>query len=262
MARFKLILEYDGSKFKGWQFQKDLPTVMGKLMDACKDVFNVSDFELYGSGRTDAGVHALYQVAHLDVKTVMPPHIMKIKLNDILPAAINILQIEKVGVNFHARYDAVARSYVYHISKRRTAFGKDFVWWIKDNLDVKAMANVTPLFLGMKDFKSFGVQEKKGESTLVELSELKIYEIDDSIFIHIVGSHFLWRMVRRIVGILVEVGRGRMTDEDVQHFFWEKSEIPSQFTAPPSGLYLERVYYKGDPIADEPKWLVNINSRE
>ncbi len=258
MPRFKLILEYDGSKFKGWQFQKDLPTVMGKLMDACKEVFNVSDFELYGSGRTDTGVHALYQVAHLDIKTAMPPHVIKIKLNDTLTAAINILHVETVSPNFHARYDAVARSYVYHISKRRTAFGKDFVWWIKDKLDVKAMADVTPMFLGMKDYKSFGIQEKDKESTLVELKSLRIFEIDDSILIHIVGSHFLWRMVRRVVGVLVEVGRGRMTDKDINQFFWEKSEIPSQFTAPPSGLYLERVYYKGEQISDEPKWLVNV----
>ena len=258
MPRFKLILEFDGSKFKGWQFQKDLPTVMGKLQDACKEVFSADDFELYGSGRTDTGVHALYQVAHLDIKTSIPLHNIKIKLNDALPSAINILKAEKASPDFHARYDAVARSYVYQISKRRTAFGKDYVWWIKDDLDIKAMADVTPLFLGMKDYKSFGIQEKKGESTKVELISLKIFEIDDSILIHIVGSHFLWRMVRRIVGVLVEVGRGRMSAEDIQSFFWEKSEIPAKFTAPPSGLYLERVYYKGDEISDEPKWLVNV----
>jgi len=260
MPRFKLILEYDGSKFKGWQFQKDLPTVMGKLIDACKDIFSADDFELYGSGRTDTGVHALHQVAHLDIKkTVMPPHIIKIKLNDVLPAAINILHVEKVSPSFHARHDAVARSYVYHISKRRTAFGKDNVWWIKDKLDVKAMADVTPLFIGLKDYKSFGIKDKDGDSTLVELISIKIFEIDDSILIHIVGSHFLWRMVRRVVGVLVEVGRGRMTGEDILTFFREKSETPSQFTAPPSGLYLEMVYYKGEKISDEPKWLVNIH---
>ena len=258
MPRFKLILEYDGSKFKGWQFQKDLPTVMGKLMDACKEIFSIDDFELYGSGRTDTGVHALYQVAHLDIKTVMPPHTIKIKLNDVLPAAINILHVEKVNSSFHARHDAVTRSYVYHISKRRTAFGRDYVWWIKDKLDVKAMADVTPIFLGMKDFKSFGQKDKEGESTLVDLNALRIFELDDSIMIHIVGSHFLWRMVRRIVGVLVEVGRGRMSEKDVIQFFRERSEVPAQFTAPPSGLYLERVYYKGETVSDEPKWLVNI----
>ncbi len=259
MARFKLILEYDGSKFKGWQFQKDLPTVMGKLMDACKEVFTADTFELYGSGRTDTGVHALFQVAHLDIKTQIPTHLIKNKLNDVLPAAISILDVEKVNPNFHARHDAVARSYVYHISKRRTAFGKDNVWWIKDDLNIKAMADVTPMFLGLKDFKSFGVQEMKGESTKVELISLKIFEIDNSILIHIVGSHFLWRMVRRIVGVLVEVGRGRLNDDDIQSFFWDKSEIPAQFTAPPSGLYLERVYYNGEQIDDEPKWLMNIH---
>ncbi len=258
MPRFKITLEYDGSRFRGWQFQKDLPTVMGKLMDACREVYEVDDFELYGSGRTDAGVHALAQVAHLDVQTAMPPHVARVRLNEKLPSAINILGMEKVHPKFHARYDAIARSYVYHISKRRTAFGKDFSWWIKESLNTKAMADATLLFEGMKDFRSFGQTEKEDESTKVELKFLKIFEIDDSLLIHIVGSHFLWRMVRRVVGVLAEVGKGKLSQKDILQFFKTYSEVPSQFTAPPSGLYLERVYYPGEEISYEPRWLMNI----
>lgn len=227
-------------------------------MDACKEVYDIGDFELYGSGRTDSGVHALGQVAHLDIKSAMPPHVARIRLNEKLPASINILSMEKANPKFHARYDAVARSYLYHISRRRTAFGKDYSWWIKDTLNVNAMADLSPLFEGMKNYQSFGQNEKEDESTLVEVIAVKLFEVDDSVLIQIVGSHFLWRMVRRMVGIMAEVGRGRFTEKDVAGFFREYSEIPAQFTAPPSGLYLERVYYAGEEISFEPRFLMNI----
>jgi len=261
MPRFKLTIEYDGSHYRGWQFQREVPTVMGKLMDVVKEVYKKTDYELYGSGRTDAGVHALAQVAHLDIDSAMPPYIALTRLNELLPASINILNVEKVQPRFHARYSAIARSYVYHISKRKSAFGKDFTWWVKDSLDVKAMADATVHFVGMKDFKSFGTSEKEEDSTLVKLEQLKIFEIDDSILIHIVGSHFLWKMVRRIVGTLVEVGKGKLNEGDIDLFFHQYSDIPSKFTAPPSGLYLERVYYPGDAIEEEPIWLMNIISK-
>ncbi len=258
MPRFKLTLEYNGTRFHGWQYQKEVPTIMGKLMEAIAAVYEKDDFELYGSGRTDAGVHALAQVAHLQIDSAMPPYIALTRINEKLPSAINLLSMEKTDPKFHARFSAENRSYVYHISKRRTAFGKDFVWWIKDTLDVKAMADATEFFVGMKDFRSFGVPEKKGESTLVKLERLKIYEIDDSILIHIVGSHFLWKMVRRIVGTLVESGRGRINENDVMSFFEQESDFPARHTAPPSGLFLERVYYKGEKIEEYPTWLVNV----
>ncbi|MGE0077218.1 MAG: tRNA pseudouridine(38-40) synthase TruA [Bacteroidales bacterium] len=258
MPRFKLTIEYDGSRYRGWQFQREVPTVMGKLMDAIKEVYTKKDYELYGSGRTDAGVHALAQVAHLDIDSTVTPNTAITRLNDALPASINILKIEKAKPNFHARYDAIARSYVYQISTRKTAFGKDFVWWIKDELDVKSMAEASTLFIGMKDFKSFGTPEKEGESTLVKLDQLRIFEIDDSILIHIVGSHFLWKMVRRIVGTLVEVGKGNLSSNEIEKFFKQYSDIPAKLTAPPSGLYLEKVYYPGDKIEEEPVWLMNV----
>jgi tRNA pseudouridine38-40 synthase len=161
MPRFKLTLEYDGSRYRGWQFQREVPTVMGKLMDAIKDVYNKHDYELYGSGRTDASVHALAQVAHLDIDSAMPPHVALTRLNEVLPTSINILSIEKVQPRFHARYSATARSYVYHITKRKSAFGKDFTWWVKDPLDVKAMADVTVHFIGMKTLNRLVTRKRR-----------------------------------------------------------------------------------------------------
>lgn len=260
MPRYKITLEYDGTRYRGWQFQRDVPTIMGKMMDAVKEVYNQDRFELYGSGRTDAGVHALAQVAHLDIDSAMPPYIAQIRLNEVLPSTINILSIEKVSPRFHARYDAKARSYVYHISKRRTAFAKPYVWWIKDELDIKAMADCADLLTGFHDFGSFGTAEKEEGSTKVKVYSVRIFEIDDSILIHIIGSHFLWKMVRRIVGTLVEAGRGTISRKDFETFLKAYSPIPAKHTAPPSGLFLEKVYYAGEPISQEPTWLVNVLS--
>lgn len=258
MPRFKLTIEYDGSRYRGWQFQREVPTIMGKLMDAVKSVYRETDFELYGSGRTDSGVHALGQVAHLDIDSNLTPAKAIVALNAALPHSINILDIERASDRFHARYDAIARSYVYQISRRKTAFGKDFVWWVKDNLNIDAMADAAQVFEGMKDFRSFGRTETENTSTLVKLDSVRIFEFGDSILVHLVGSHFLWKMVRRIVGTLVEVGRGGLSIEQVEDFFENESSIPTQLVAPSSGLYLEHVYYRGEKIADEPIWLMNI----
>ncbi|TAK66492.1 MAG: tRNA pseudouridine(38-40) synthase TruA [Bacteroidetes bacterium] len=246
MSRYKLFIEYEGTRYSGWQIQKNARTVQGEIMSAVKTVFKREDFELYGSGRTDAGVHALEQVAHLDVQSMLAPHIIRMKLNDELPADINILNVEKTSKNFHARHDAVARSYLYQISKRRTAFGKRFVWWIKDELDVTAMQHVAQVFIGMKNFRSFTADEEDHKSTKALVDELLIQEVGSLILIRITSSHFLWKMVRQIVGVLVEVGRGKLTAIDVERFLKLQSDEPAKLTAPPSGLFLEKVYYKGD----------------
>lgn len=133
MSRFRLYIEYEGTRYSGWQIQQNARTVQGEISAAVKSIFKTGNFELYGSGRTDAGVHALLQTAHLDVKTMLAPEIIRMKLNDELPADINILEAEKAPASFHARHDAIARSYLYQISRRRTAFGKRYVWWIKTN---------------------------------------------------------------------------------------------------------------------------------
>jgi tRNA pseudouridine38-40 synthase len=246
MARFKLYLEYEGTRFSGWQIQKNARTVQGEIHNALVEMFKNADFELYGSGRTDAGVHALYQVAHLEAETMLGPEIIRMKLNDALPADINIIEVEKAHKNFHARHDAVARSYMYQISRRRTAFGKRFVWWIKDQLNFAQMARAAALFEGMKNFQSFTADDEEEKSMKVLVEGIEIKEAGDLILIRIVGSHFLWKMVRQIVGVLAEVGRGKMAVKDIERMLEEKSNAAAPLTAPPSGLFLERVYYTGD----------------
>ena len=246
MVRFKIYVEYDGTRYSGWQMQKNARTVQGELLDAARKVFDTSEVEVYGSGRTDAGVHALMQVAHLDVKTMLAPEIIRMKLNDGLPADINILEVEKASSKFHARHDAVARSYLYQISRRRTAFGKKYVWWIKDELDVKLMREAAELFVGMKNMQSFTADDPEEKSTKVLVEEIVVKEEGELILIQFYGSHFLWKMVRQIVGILAEVGRGSLSLKQVEHFLKVKSDEPAKFTAPPSGLFLEQVYYEGD----------------
>jgi tRNA pseudouridine38-40 synthase len=244
MPKFKMTLEYDGSRYAGWQLQKNDRSVQGELLDAAAKLFGNQPVEVYGAGRTDAGVHARGQVAHLEVpETRLSPDQIRIGLNDALPHDINILRVEKAHPKFHARHDARSRSYTYQISKRRDAFGKKYVWWVRDVLNVSAMREAAARLEGFHDFRSFGATEKEGQSTLVDLDRVEIREDADRIYLHITGSHFLWKMVRRIVGVLVEVGRGNMTGQDVETFLKTTSREPAKYTAPPSGLFLEQIDY-------------------
>ncbi len=253
MARFKLIIEYEGTRYSGWQIQKNARTVQGEINASIRKVFETASFEFYGSGRTDAGVHALQQVAHLDIKTALAPEVIRMKLNDELPADINIIEVEKAGLGFHARHDAMARSYLYQISRRRTAFGKRYVWWIKDKLDISKMRQTADFFVGLNDFQSFTADDPEEKSTKVHINSIDVQACGDLILVRIVGSHFIWKMVRQVVGVLAEVGRGKLSVNDVKRFIHTKSDEPAKLTAPPSGLFLERVYYKGDV------WLKEIN---
>ncbi len=250
MPRFKLTIEYAGTRYSGWQIQKNARTVQGEIDRAARTVTGRKDFELYGSGRTDAGVHAAGQVAHFDVVTSLPPESLRRRLNDELPADINILRAEGVPHRFHARHDAVARRYVYQIAVRRTAFAKAYVWWVKDPLDLRRMREAARVFVGMRDFRSFAAgddDEVERRSTLVLIDRLDIVETGDLVLVGIEGSHFLWKMVRRIVGVLVETGRGALDPAAAAAYLRESSEAPARLTAPPSGLFLDRVFYQGDP---------------
>jgi tRNA pseudouridine38-40 synthase len=249
MPRFKLTVEYAGTRYSGWQIQKNARTVQGELDRAARSVTSRRDFELYGSGRTDAGVHAVAQIAHLDVSTTLPPETLRRRLNDELPSDINIVAAVQVPHRFHARHDAVARRYVYQIALRRTAFAKPFVWWVKEPLDLPRMHAAAAAFIGMRDFQSFAEQdddERVDRSTLVSIERLDIERCGDLVLVAIEGSHFLWKMVRRIVGVLVEIGRGGLEPDAAAGFLRESSAAPARLTAPASGLFLERVYYRND----------------
>jgi tRNA pseudouridine38-40 synthase len=256
-VRFKLTIEYAGTRYSGWQIQQNAKTVQGELDRAVRKVTGRHDFELYGSGRTDAGVHAAGQVAHLDVSTTLPAGSLRRRLNDELPADINILAAEPVRHRFHARHDAAGRRYLYQIARRRTAFAKAFVWWVKEPIDIERMRLAAGAFVGMKDFKSFAESDddpsaseprahRTARSTRVLVERLDIVEDGALVLVVIEGSHFLWKMVRRIVGVLVEIGRGGLEPDAAVRLLHEESPEPAKLTAPASGLFLERVYYEGD----------------
>lgn len=246
MHKYKITLEYDGTSYRGWQSQKNARSIQDTLIHAAEKLFG-EQVEIQGAGRTDAGVHALGQVAHLGATMAMPLRKIQEGLNDLLPSNINILSVEEVPVSFHARHYAIARSYIYIISKRRTAFGKRYVWWVRDKLDVKKMEAAGRIFQGFHDFVSFADKRMdKDASTKVKLDTVEVREVDDLIMLRVVGSHFLWKMVRRMAGILVEVGRGNLTPQDVEALLEQPSHLPAEHTAPPSGLFLEHVFYEGD----------------
>jgi tRNA pseudouridine38-40 synthase len=246
MARFRLDLEYVGTRYSGWQIQKNARTVQGALHDAVRTVAKRTDFESYGAGRTDAGVHALQQVAHLDLESRLPAETLRRALNDELPADVNLLRAEKVTRQFHARHSAVARSYLYQIARRRTAFGKPLVWWIKDPLDAPALTAAARSFEGMHDFRSFSDADAREGDTRVKIERMEVKPSGDLLLVRVLGSHFLWKMVRRMVGVLAEVGRGGLAATEVERLLREPSDLPAKLTAPPSGLFLERVLYEGD----------------
>ena len=252
MPRFKLLIEYAGTRYSGWQVQKNARTVAGEIERAIHAATHRKEFELYGSGRTDAGVHAIAQVAHLELYTDLQPELLRRKINDELPADIHVRAVSKAPHKFHARHDAIERSYVYHISTRRTAFGKPFVWWIREPLALDAMREAAEAFVGMQNFAQLTADDPDEKSMKVLVDAVEIEQAGALILIRVRGSHFLWKMVRRMVGVLAAVGRREIPPSDAAMFLQREPPAGAKATAaslaaPAAGLFLECVRYKGDP---------------
>ncbi len=247
MPNWKLEIEYEGTRYRGWQVQNNVKTIQGELNKAAYQLFS-GKVKIVGAGRTDAGVHAIEQIAHLNVsklKKDIRPKQIQYGFNDLLPHDINILKVKNASEDFHALHDAVGRQYLYQISKRRAAFAKNFVWWVKDELNMEAMADAARMFIGKHDFSSFAQKdETKNQSTKVTVENAEIFLDADMICFRIKANYFLWKMVRRIVGMIVEVGRGNLSDIAVKRMLKYPTNAPAKFTAPPSGLFLEKVFYK------------------
>lgn len=253
MKTWKVTLEYDGTKYSGWQEQNNARTVAGAVRAAVEDTLGTS-IELMGAGRTDAGVHALGQVAHIKLRKTdrrhprYAPEQLVRQFNERLPSDISIIDIEDVPVNFHARHSATARSYVYQISTRKTAFHKRHVWWIKEPLDIASMQAAAEKFAGRHDFVRFAQKDpsKPNESTIVYVDSAEVTEDDSLVLFRIEASHFLWRMVRRLVGVTVKVGLGEVTLEEVDELLAGKGGARldvAAWTAPAAGLFLDSVRY-------------------
>jgi tRNA pseudouridine38-40 synthase len=240
---WKLTLEYDGTRYRGWQSQRNTDrTVQGVLARSVRELFG-EEVAVGGAGRTDAGVHALAQIAHLKARKRLPEIEIERGLNDRLPYDVNVLSVEPAAPSFHARHDAKSRTYLYRISRRRTAFDKRYVWWVKDRLHFAVMRRAAKLFEGRHDFASFCENPEGQDSTTVVVEKSDLLDWEHEIHYRIEASHFLWKMVRRLVGTLVEVGRGNLDTDGVERLLRERSGEPAKWTAPPSGLFLEKVRY-------------------
>ena len=253
MKTWKLTLEYDGTKYSGWQEQNNARTVAGSLRGAVED-FLGGTIELMGAGRTDAGVHALGQVAHVKLRKSerrhprYEPEYLRAQFNERLPSDISIIDIEEAPVSFHARHSATARTYLYQIATRKTAFHKRHVWWIKDQLDVAAMQAAAEKMAGRHDFVRFAQKDpsKPNDSTIVYVDSAEVLEDDYLILFRIDASHFLWRMVRRLVGITVKVGLGEVSLAELDELLEGRGAARldvAAWTAPGAGLFLESVRY-------------------
>jgi tRNA pseudouridine38-40 synthase len=249
VTTWKLTLEYDGSKYSGWQEQRNARTVQGELRRAAEDYFGTT-VDLHGSGRTDAGVHALGQVAHLrvDQKVSRPTNDILRALNERLPATIAILEVEPASSRFHARHDALTRTYLYQISLRKTALSKKYVWWVKEKLDVALMSRATRMLVGRHNFICFRAADpaRPDESTIVVVEAAELDVDGDMILFRIEASHFLWRMVRRIVGLLVKLGKHDISIDDFTQLLEGRCRPTldvAAWTAPSAGLMLESVRY-------------------
>jgi tRNA pseudouridine38-40 synthase len=242
MPKWKLVIEYEGTRYRGWQEQANARTVQGELRKAAEHLLD-KPVEIVGSGRTDAGVHALHQVAHLRSSKPIPAALLRQGINDRLPADINIRSAEEVAARFHARHHAEERFYLYQIATRRTAFGKHFVWWVKDRLNTQWMSESAGQFAGRKDFSVYREKGEDPASALVDVTRCELQAHGDLILLRVGASHFLWKMVRRMVGVIVEVGRGNVAPERLSRL--TPAEV-ARWTAPPSGLFLEYVRYPGD----------------
>lgn len=249
MPTYRLELEYEGTRYRGWQEQQNARSVAGELKRAIAAAGG-EVVELGGAGRTDAGVHALHQVAHLRLRTAVDPRRFRLAVNDLLPHDVHVLAVRLASDRFHARHDAVLRSYLYQISRRRTALGKRSVWWIKRPLDPERIEKAAACLPGNHDFANFCERPQDQTSTRVVVSHAEVSCEGALVLVRIAASHFLWKMVRRVVGSLVRVGTGELAQHDflaLVHGDGTQGAATAPFTAPPSGLFLERVLYAGDP---------------
>jgi len=243
---YRLTIEYNGAKFAGWQAQASARTVQGVLLDALRGITGEPNLDLQGAGRTDAGVHALAQVASLRCRGVLKRERVLETLERELPSDVAVLDLIPAPTAFHARHDAVARAYVYQITRRRSAFGKRVSWWVRERLDVARMAEAAAHFVGRHDVRAFTKRASEKDSTVVQVDRCEVSEADDCVLVTMVASHFLWNQVRRTVGALVTVGRAESAPEDVAAWL-SRTAPPPALAAPAAGLFLAAVRYPNEP---------------
>ncbi len=245
MTRFKLTIEYDGTPYSGWQRQDDRPTVQAELEKAAS-ALEERPVEIYGAGRTDAGVHALAQVAHVDLIKDLRTDTVRDAINHHLGNnPIAVLDAQVVADDFEARFHATERTYLYRVIDRRPPLTLDHgrVWRIPHHVDVEAMQEAADVLIGLHDFTTFRDVQCQAKTPMRTMDEIRISRVGAEIYLFYIARSYLHRQVRSITGSLVEVGAGRWSRADLQQALQACDRAQCGPVAPAHGLYLNTVQY-------------------
>lgn len=245
MPRYSIVVEYDGTPFVGWQRQPDALSIQGVIEDA---VFKFSGEEvtIRGAGRTDAGVHALHQVAHLDLEKSWEPGRVRDAVNfHLKPHPVAVVSCSQVSETFDARFSAIQRRYLYRILCRRAppVLDRNRVWWLLAEIDAGAMADAANVFIGHHDFTTFRATQCQAASPVKTLDRFDVEKIGDEIRCTVVARSFLHNQVRSMVGSLKHVGEGKWSKADLASALAARDRTACGTVAPASGLYLADVIY-------------------
>lgn len=242
--RIKLVLAYDGTDFAGWQIQPNqVRTVQGVVEEKLSFFLN-SKIRIHGSGRTDSGVHAKKQIAHFETSNLMPCEKIQVVLGKMLPKDIFLKSVSEVDSEFHARFSAKSRQYLYQIAFDKILWERNFKWILNSKVDLEKMKETAKLFLGRQNLISFCRAKTDVSNYFCEIKNIEILETFDGFDFRIKANRFLHSTVRMILGFLVEVGKGKFTSKDLVEILKSDERVTIQMrVAPPQGLFLEEVSY-------------------
>jgi tRNA pseudouridine38-40 synthase len=242
MRNIKIVVEYDGTRFHGWQFQSHCLSVQGELQRAVRQITSESVI-VEGAGRTDTGVHARGQVANFKIEKEMDLSSLMKGLNAVLPDDVRIKRIDEAAMEFHARFSAKERRYKYYIVQQPIAVGRHFHWFYPLPVNFELMQSGCALLIGEKSYRSFCLSEAEVNHYLCRVFKAEWVEKDGVKIFEIHANRFLHNMVRALVGTFINLGRGKITLDDLRTIIEKEDRKLAGFTAPAVGLFLEEVIY-------------------
>ncbi|OMH40526.1 tRNA pseudouridine(38-40) synthase TruA [Desulfurobacterium indicum] len=252
MRNIKLTIEYDGTNYMGWQFQKHGRTIQGTIMEALERILH-HNVNLKGASRTDAGVHAFGQVATFKTNKKIPLYKLQRALNGLLPHDIKVISTEEVTPSFDPRREAKGKTYIYRIFNRKIASPFEYkrAWFIPESLDIEIFKKSLTYFKGTHDFTTFSKLSKdENRNPVRTIDSITLHKNNHIIKIEITGRSFLRHMIRIIVATAVECAKGKLKPENIPEMFKAKDRRKAPFLAPAEGLYLMKIYYKNYPYSN------------
>lgn len=249
MRNYKMVIAYDGARYKGWQRQNLTNLTIQTILEQTIEQITGYPVEIDGSGRTDAGVHARGQVANMKVSGLLKDSFLE-DLNYLLPEDIRLMKIELVPNGFHSRYDAKAKKYKYYVDTRKKpcVFTRRFYHHYPKELDIAKMKQAAGYLIGTHDFSAFTDDKEEEKSKERTIYEIKIQQKDTKLEMEFYGNGFMYHMVRILSGTLLEVGSGEKSPEEILIMLDKKDRALAGFLAPARGLFLEKVYYSEDDV--------------